>query len=274
MHITNNVTKIRVSDDCELAVRIDDYTNAWDAKAPVIMLHGLAESGEAFRRWAPYFAAHHRVVRPDLRGFGSSTPMAADYAYRFDTVAGDIVRLLDALKIERVYLIGGKIGGTLSMYLAAKYPERVIAIGVLGTPVSLTSFNERAPAWRKQIREQGVEAWVRETTEWRLGTSLPRPALEWWIGLMSQTSPSTLEAFLTMVPTVDVSAELPHIKCPALVVTTTGSGLGSVDSVKAWQQKIPNSKLEVLPGDSYHVVATDADICAQIVRRFFDGVGG
>jgi pimeloyl-ACP methyl ester carboxylesterase len=273
MHMTSdNVRKIRVSDDCELAVRIDDFTSSWDAKAPVVMLHGLAESGEAFRRWVPYFAARHVVVRPDLRGFGSSTPMAADYTYRFDTVASDIIRLLDALKIERVYLIGGKIGGTLSMHLAAKYPERVIAIGILGTPVSLTSFDERAPTWRKQIREQGVEAWVRETTEWRLGTSLPRPALEWWIALMSKTSPATLEAFLKMVPTVDVSGELADIKCPALVVTTTGSGLGSVESVKAWQQKIQNSKLEVLPGDSYHVVATDPDACAQIVGRFFDGL--
>jgi pimeloyl-ACP methyl ester carboxylesterase len=63
---------------------------------------------------------------------------------------------------------------------------------------------------------------------------------------------------------------LPQIKCPAIVITTTGSGLGSVDSVKAWQQTIPGSKLEVLPGDSYHVAATDADACAQLVRQFFD----
>jgi pimeloyl-ACP methyl ester carboxylesterase len=72
-----------------------------------------------------------------------------------------------------------------------------------------------------------------------------------------------------MVPTVDVTAELPQIACPALVITTTGSGLGSVDSVRAWQQTIPGSKLEVLPGDSYHVAATDPDACARLVRQFF-----
>jgi hypothetical protein len=57
-----------------------------------------------------------------------------------------------------------------------------------------------------------------------------------------------------------------------VVITTTGSGLGSVESVRAWQQTIPGSKLEVLPGDSYHVAATDADKCAQLVRAFFDRV--
>ena len=270
--MTHAISKIRVSDDCELALRQDDYTLPWDVRPPVLMLHGLAESGEAFRRWVPYFASHYPVVRPDLRGYGESTTMAADYSYQFKTLGTDIMRLLDALKLDRVFLIGGKIGGTLSMHLAANYPDRVMGIAAVGAPVSLTSFSERAPAWRKQIREQGVNAWVRETTAWRLGTSLPPQALDWWVGLMSKTSPATLDAFLQMVPTVDVSAELPKIKCPAVVMTATGSGLGSVDSVRAWQQTIPASTLEVLPGDSYHLVATDPDTCARSVRQYFDRV--
>ena len=56
---------------------------------------------------------------------------------------------------------------------------------------------------------------------------------------MSKTKASTLEAFLQMVPTVDVTGELPAIKRPTLVITTTGSGLGDVASVKAWQETIP-----------------------------------
>ena len=114
---------------------------------PVLMLHGLAESGEAFRRWVPYFATHHLVVRPDLRGYGDSTPMPGDYTYRFARLGEDIIHLLDALKLERVLLIGGKIGGTLAMHIAATYPERVVALAAVGAPASLTSFVDRAPAF-------------------------------------------------------------------------------------------------------------------------------
>lgn len=270
--MANDVSKIRVGEDCELAVRIDDYVLPWDTRAPVVMLHGLAESGEAFRRWVPYFATHHVVVRPDLRGYGASTPMRGDYAYRFPQLGADIIRLLDELGLERVFLVGAKIGGTLAMHLAAHYPDRVIALAAVGAPASLTSFVDRAPGWRKQIREQGVEAWVRETTQGRLGTSLPPDAIDWWVALMSKTPASTLEAFLTMVPTVDVIPDLPRIRCPALVITTTGSGLGSVDSVRAWQETIAGSRLEVLPGDSYHVAATDPDVCAGLARAFFDAI--
>ena len=264
------ISKIRVSEDCELAVRIDDYVAPWDVKPPVVMLHGLAESGEAWRRWVPYFASHHLVVRPDLRGYGDSTPMAADYKYRFAQLGADIVTMLDMLGIDRAFLIGGKIGGTLAMHLAANHPARVIAVAAVGAPASLTSFSERAPAWRKQIREQGVEPWVRETTQGRLGSELPPRAIDWGVRLMSMTAATTLEAFLQMVPTVDVTAELPRIRCPVQVITTTGSGLGSVESVRAWQETIPGSKLDVLPGDSYHVAATDPDKCASLVRTFFD----
>lgn len=272
--MTNEPNKMRVSDDCEIAVRVDDYVLPWDVKLPVVMLHGLSESGEAFRRWVPAFADRHRVVRPDLRGYGESTPMAADYSYRFATLGDDVIRVLDALQIDRVLLIGAKIGGTLAMHLAVKHPDRIAAVAAVAAPISLTSFSDRAPTWRKQIREDGVGAWVRETTQWRLGTSLPREAVDWWVKLMSKTPASTLEAFLQMVPTVDVSAEVPNIKCPTVVITTTGSGLQSVDAVKEWQQTIPNSTLEVLPSDSYHVAATHPDDCARIVRKFFDRVAG
>lgn len=270
--MTNVVSKVRISEDCELAVRIDDYVLPWDSKASVVMLHGLAESGETFRRWAPHFADRHLVVRPDLRGYGESTPMGVDYVYSLKNLGRDVIHLLDALKLDRVLLIGAKIGGTLAMHLAATYPDRVIAFAAVGSPVSLTSFSERAPTWRKEIREHGVNAWVRETTGGRLGTSLPPQAIDWWVDLMSKTPQSTLEAFLRMVPTVDVSADLPRIRCPAVIITTTGSGLGTVESVRSWQQQIADSTLEVLPGDSYHVAATDADTCARIVREYFDRV--
>jgi len=52
------------------------------------------------------------------------------------------------------------------------------------------------------------------------------------------------------------------------VITTEGSALGSVETTRAWQQMIPHSELLVLPGDSYHVAASDADQCAQATREF------
>jgi 3-oxoadipate enol-lactonase len=52
------------------------------------------------------------------------------------------------------------------------------------------------------------------------------------------------------------------------VITTEESGLGTVDRTREWQEKIPNSKLLVLPGKSYHVAASDAEACATETLKF------
>jgi len=47
-----------------------------------------------------------------------------------------------------------------------------------------------------------------------------------------------------------------------LVITTQESGRASVAETRAWQEKVPRSELVVLPGDSFHAAASDADACA------------
>jgi len=53
-----------------------------------------------------------------------------------------------------------------------------------------------------------------------------------------------------------------------LVITTTGSGLRSVESVRAWHATIKGSTLHVIEGDAWHAAGAYPDVCAQIVRDF------
>jgi hypothetical protein len=45
-------------------------------------------------------------------------------------------------------------------------------------------------------------------------------------------------------------------------------GLATLDETRAWQEAIPDSELLVLPGDSYHVAASEAEQCAQATLAF------
>jgi pimeloyl-ACP methyl ester carboxylesterase len=80
--------------------------------------------------------------------------------------------------------------------------------------------------------------------------------------------------FTSKISQADISADLPRIKCQALVITTEGSALGTVEETRAWQQRIANSRLLALPGDSYHVAASDAERCAAEVLAFISGSSG
>ncbi|MDO9500544.1 alpha/beta fold hydrolase [Falsiroseomonas sp.] len=260
-----------VSPGVMLAYTVDDFTDPWAPAPTVLLLHGLAESGEAFRAFVPALARQARVVRLDLRGYGGSTPMPADHPWRFDRLVADVVALIGHLGVARVYLVGGKIGGTIALAVAARHPALVEKLAVLGGPASLTNMAGRTPGWRAQIAAEGVRAWVAASNAGRMGTRMSAAALEWWTQMMGRTAASTLEGFLQMVPGVDVTAEVGAIRAPTLVVTTTGSGLGSVEEVRAWQERIAGSRLVVVDNDSYHVAASDPDASAALVKDFLFG---
>ena len=65
----------KVTSDLDMFYRIDDFADPWRSHETVLMLHGNAESSSAWFAWVPTLAREYRVVRPDMRGFGDSTPM-------------------------------------------------------------------------------------------------------------------------------------------------------------------------------------------------------
>ena len=253
----------------DLHYEVDDFTAPWDTPATVLLLHGNAESGAAWYGWVPHLAPRVRVVRPDMRGFGASTPMPRDFPWTLDVLIGDYARLMDRLGVERFHLVGAKIGGTIARAFAARRPERVLSLTVVGTPPPLREgAAERAPALAEEFEKDGVEAWARRTMTSRLGSRFPAAGVEWWTRFMGRTAVSTQVGFMGTIACADIRADLPRIACPTLVITTEESGLASVGETRAWQQTIAGSELLVLPGNSYHAAASDAERCAHATLEF------
>ncbi len=260
---------VSLSPGVDLFYRVDDFTNPWSSTEAVIFVHGLAESGEAWRAWVPHIARHYRVFRPDLRGYGQSTAMPAEFDWSIDVPVSDLAEFARRMKLARFHLVSAKFGGTVAMRFAAVHPEMVQSLSVVSSPVSLRqSLGNRIPGWIEQVRSEGVRSWAGSTMKGRLGSELPAEALDWWTDMMSATAPSTMHGVLRTLADVDITDDLHRIECPTLVITTTGSGLGSVESVGAWQRQIPRSELVVVNSDSYHIAAADPDGCAQTVLRF------
>ena len=257
--------------DLNLYYVVDDYTDPWHEPSTVLMLHGNAESSAAWYRWVPQLGHRYRLVRPDMRGFGASTPMPRDFPWTLDVIIDDFCRLMDALHIERFHLLGAKIGGTIARAFAARRPDRVRTLTVVGTPPPLrVGAAERVPDLTEMFEKQGVEYWAKQNMGDRLGSAFPPEGVAWWTAFMARTEVSTQLGFMKTIACADIREDLPNITCPTLVITTEGSGLASVEETRAWQQTIPDSELIVLPGDSYHVAATHAVPSAQATLDFIE----
>ncbi|MFI5684466.1 alpha/beta fold hydrolase [Streptomyces sp. NPDC051636] len=89
---------------------------------PILLLHGFPQHWFGWHRVAALAADGHRLVCPDLRGFGWSgqTRRGCD----MDGLAEDVLALLDALGLERVGLVGHDWGAHLGFRLCLRAPDR------------------------------------------------------------------------------------------------------------------------------------------------------
>src|SRR5437867_2348091 len=132
------------SADLRMHYLVDDFTEPWTEPETILLLHGNAESSLAWYAWVPVLARRFRVVRPDMRGYGASTPMPRDFAWTLDVIVADYTRLMEALGVQRVHLVGAKIGGVIARAFAARRPERVMTPTVVRSPPPLREGEERA----------------------------------------------------------------------------------------------------------------------------------
>src|SRR5215471_18114575 len=93
------------SSDVQLHYLVDDYTDPWRQPEAILLLHGNAESSAVWFGWIPLLARQCRVIRPDMRGFGNSTPMPRDYPWSPDGLVDDYLTLMDSLGIGHFHIV-------------------------------------------------------------------------------------------------------------------------------------------------------------------------
>jgi pimeloyl-ACP methyl ester carboxylesterase len=102
---------------------------------PVLLIHGSGPGVSAWANWRltiPELAKRHRVVAPDVLGFGY-TERPAGARYDADAWSAHLLGLLDALGLQRVSVVGNSFGGSLALRLATRHPDRVDRLVLMGS---------------------------------------------------------------------------------------------------------------------------------------------
>ena len=255
--------KVEIRPGVWIAYEDDWFGKPWSVPETVVMVHGNSESSRAWVSWVTHLADEYRVVRLDLPGFGASTEPPG-YGWSAGELAADVVRFLDALKIQTCHLIGAKYGGSVCMQLASEYPHRVNSLCLFGSPV-----RGSGSANADSIRTKGVRQWAAETMRARLGSSASAAQVRWWTQeLMGKANPRAALGASSARIDMELEDKLSRITAPTLIVTTQESGLQSVEAVERYAARIPSARVIVLPGDSFHIAAVERDLCAQHALRF------
>jgi pimeloyl-ACP methyl ester carboxylesterase len=115
--------------------RIDDldiaYRELGDGPA-ILLLHGWPTSSYLFRNVIGPLAEHHRVIAPDLPGYGASSK-PTDVRYDFALNERVIDGLLDQLGVFEVALVGHDLGGPIAVHWALRNLDRTLSVALLNT---------------------------------------------------------------------------------------------------------------------------------------------
>ncbi len=125
----------------ELAVEVDGQGPA------VLLVHGLGGTSNFYQVQTDALAERFRVIRVDSAGAGRS-PVADGIS--IESHAEDLAAVLDELGVERAAVVGHSMGTLVVRALAARHPDRVSALALLG------AVREPAEAGRQAQRDRAA----------------------------------------------------------------------------------------------------------------------
>src|SRR5919199_2683440 len=220
------------------------------------------------RRWYERLAKHRMLVRYDVRGTGWSERDVSDHS--LDALVADVEAVVDRLGLERFDIFGAFDAGPVAIAYTARHPERVSRLIVWCS-------------WARSsdIRSPRIRAWLGLLDQdWELMTdTCAHLALGWPAGevgrhaaqrLRESVTPEAARAALVALGEFDVTALLPRVKAPTLVLHRDAIPWLPVDIARELASRIPDARLIVLKGESTAPYLGDIEAAANAIDEFFD----
>jgi 3-oxoadipate enol-lactonase len=238
--------------------------------APVVVFSNSL--GTNHRMWDPQidaFAEHFRVVRYDTRGHGESSVTPGPYSN--EQLSKDVIGLLAALQLDRVYFCGLSMGGMTGMFLGAHSSERLHKI-VLSNTAAKIGTRDTWNARIATVENSGMKAVAAAVLERWLtpGYRVTHPAeSNTVLEMLEHADPEGYAACCASVRDTDERESLGKVKVPTLIVAGKHDPAIPLADAKYLAEHIPRAEYVEL--NAAHLSNLEAkEEFNQVVLRFFE----
>jgi pimeloyl-ACP methyl ester carboxylesterase len=257
------------------------YSETLEAKdiaqgAPtIVLLHGWGRSLEAVRQLGELLAQSCRVVLIDLPGFGRSPlPFAASNdggGWGTAEYSERVKQLLDEKGIAECILLGHSFGGRLSVQLAAKYPNVVKGVILVGSH----GLKRKRPL-KDEIRVRWIQTLTKtaKAIDGTIGTRIFAHYLAPRFGSRDYKAAGDLRKTLVKTVNEDLSAQAATIAAPTLLLWGEDDTETPLDLARSFQSLIKDSHLTIFPNKGHEPFAdVGSHLVAQYVTNFLTSRG-
>lgn len=227
---------------------------------PVLLVHGFPLDHTMWNSQIDALSPHFRVIAPDLRGFGRSPLGDVDpqHGIAMEQYADELVELLDAIGVmESIVLVGFSMGGYIAWQFVRKHPARLCALIQCDTRAAADS--EEGRAGRIKVAENIAE-WGSARVAEMMGPKLfsmhnleTKPQLMAELRrVVSQTAPAGIAAAQRgMAARPDVTAMLPQIRLPTLVLVGEDDVISTSAEMRSITAAIPGATFVEIPASGH-----------------------
>jgi 3-oxoadipate enol-lactonase len=239
----------------------------------ILFIHGFPLNHSMWSPQIDAFQKDHRIIAPDLRGFGGSTFTAGTVTMR--QYADDMLKVLDHLDVsEPVTLCGLSMGGYIAWQFVQNYPDRLNGLILCDTKASADS--EDAAKNRHKLAESvlqkgaGVVAQAMPEKLFAKTTLKERTEIvEECKQMMLSANPEGIAAALRgMAERPDMSALLPKIKVPTLVIVGEEDQITTVEEMSRMASAIPGATFVEVPGAGHMAPLEQPGPVNDAIRTF------
>jgi len=268
-----------------------DTSAARDARPAVLLLHGLGVTGRSWQpQIPPLVQAGFRALAVDLPGFGGSTTWCGrEGPAGMDRLATPVLRLLDALELEQVALVGLSMGGAVTLQLALDHPERVERMILANTFARLVGGAAGAIS-AARANPAGLRLWPYYLYRYLLVQTLglgvqasavsrrlfPQPAglpqRVSFVAQVLQADPAAYRATMRLLARFNVEPRLnridPRLAARTLVVTAAEDTIVAPAVQHRLAQGLPGARHIIIPSAGHAVTAEQPQAFNHIMIEF------
>lgn len=258
-------------DGARLYYEVFDASTPWAGEPTTIVFHhGIAMSSGLWRGWLPRLADRYRLVALDMRGYGRSTVPEPGYPWSLEGLVADLMAVADAAGATRFHFVGESIGGTVGLLAALRQPERLRSLTVSnGAPRGRLVQN--LAGWSGIIAADGMRGWADRLMAWRFHPSqLDEARYRWAHAQHADCSATATLALAEVLANADITAELPAIRLPVLLLSPDASPFIPATIMADMHARLPDAELKVFPHSKHGLPLSHAAECAAALREFLD----
>jgi class 3 adenylate cyclase len=219
------------------------------------------------RRWYERLAQKRMLVRYDGRGSGLSERNVADHS--LDALVQDLGAVVDHLGLEAFALLGHVRTGPVAIAYAARHPERVSHLLLWCTQARPSDVLQSPQAeGLVALMDQDWGLFTETAAHVVMGWSEGEPARRFAAFMRECITPEAFRAAFGSILQFDVTALLPQVRSPTLVLHRRQVAYPQVHIASGLASRIPNARLALLEGTSLAPYLGDMEAVASAIDEF------